>query len=416
MKKHLMAIIFGVGGAVAVMIALMIAIITIFMGSATSQKDCDSEETQSATTTATVAGDWTKSGTSANTNAKAVFDYWTQKKGFSGAAAAGIVGNIAGAEDSSFTLDQKEIGGGADGGGGLYQFTPRSKYLNGSSTVKKTWKGDWSADDQGDAVWALEVSNGIGNGYNGYAHMSVSTYAHLNDIEKATLQWMWGYERPAKNNSTGPSRIAAAQTAYKIFNGSSIAANDSLLGGASSTAATGTATGSDSNGCATNTGSGAGGDWGWPFKSIKNNKPQISGEQLFGKSSSRQGGFHDGVDFGTVPYGGQDILAIHGGTVYKIGHQGHTQNDLGYYVFVKSDDGYYEVHQEFAFEQSDADQNLKVKEGDTLKTGDRVGTLNQVGDVSHVHIGVSKTELSKAQNSAFKDDGTWIDWTKLVKK
>lgn len=159
----------------------------------------------------------------------------------------------------------------------------------------------------------------------------------------------------------------------------------------------------------------ASGNWAWPFKSIKGS-PQISGAQLFGHvGGGRTNGFHDGIDFGTSPYNNQDILAIHGGKVYKIDHQGYTQNDLGWYVCVKSDDGYYEVYQEFAFADGDRDA-IKVKEGDTVKTGDTIAVLStKYSNATHVHIGVSKTEISKALSKSFTDDGTWIDWTKLVK-
>lgn len=168
------------------------------------------------------------------------------------------------------------------------------------------------------------------------------------------------------------------------------------------------------------TDSGGGGDWGWPFASIKDNNPQISGEQLFGYSASRQGNFHDGVDFGTTPYGGQDILAIHSGKVYKIGHEGTSQNDLGYYICVKSDDGYYEVYQEFAFTADQASKYIKVKEGDSVSTGSVIGHLPQAGEsgspaVTHIHIGVSKEEIQASEAKAFDKNGPWLDPVQLIK-
>ncbi|CAM3195082.1 Mannosyl-glycoprotein endo-beta-N-acetylglucosaminidase [Lactobacillus bombicola] len=160
------------------------------------------------------------------------------------------------------------------------------------------------------------------------------------------------------------------------------------------------------------------GTWGWPFKSIPKSGPgsTVSGEQLFGHSSSRKGGFHDGVDFGTSQYGNSYILAIHGGTVKKIGHEGYTQNDLGWYVWIESSDGYCEMYQEFAFAASDKDR-IKVSVGDKVKVGDKIGYLKATGNVTHVHMGVTKEkDFNKAISKSFTNDGTWKDPIKIIKE
>lgn len=346
-----------------------------------------------------VSGEWTKPGTKANATAKAVFDYWI-KKGMSGAQAAGIVGNIGGAEDKGFVLDQREFGGGP--GGGLYQFTPYTKYLNNAKSDKS-----WSVENQGDVVIALEPQT----------IRSFFTKTKSSSPEDAATDWMNLYERPsAKARAlTNNDRRSAAVMAYQLFGGSNLSANDSLLGATISGGQAGSQVDASTNSCSTS--SVAGGNWGWPFASIKNNNPSIGGEQLFGASGSRIGGFHNGVDFGNAAYGGQDILAVHGGTVVKIGHQGVTQNDLGYYVVTKADD-YYVIYQEFAFSQSQADQYIKVKEGDTVQTGQKIGYLPRMGEsgppeVTHIHIGVSDKPLPRS--GAYVDDGHWFDVTKLIK-
>ncbi|KWU04668.1 glucosaminidase domain-containing protein [Lactobacillus crispatus] len=159
------------------------------------------------------------------------------------------------------------------------------------------------------------------------------------------------------------------------------------------------------------------GKWGWPFKSIPKKGPgnTISGEQLFGKSSSRKGNFHDGVDFGTVPYGGQDILAIHGGTVKKIGFQGHTQNDLGMYVWVEGSDGWNVIYQEFGFDEADL-KYVKVEVGDKVSVGDKIGHLaSNAHGITHVHIGATKKDFATAIAASYVDNGTWKDPIKLIK-
>lgn len=73
----------------------------------------------------------------------------------------------------------------------------------------------------------------------------------------------------------------------------------------------------------------------------------------------------------------------------------------------KSSDGYYETYQESFSSLSD----VKVKVGDTIKTGDQIGTL----DTSHLHLGISKTEIESAQSSAFTDNGTWLNPVDVIK-
>ena len=55
--------------------------------------------------------------------------------------------------------------------------------------------------------------------------------------------------------------------------------------------------------------------------------------------------------------------------------------------------------------------DVSVKEGDHVSVGDKIGTLT----TNHLHLGISKTEIEKAQSSAFKDDGTWLDPIKVIK-
>lgn len=170
-----------------------------------------------------VGGEWTKSGTKANKTAKEVWNYW-KGKGMNGAQIAGIVGNIGGAEDKGFVLDQRELSGGS--GGGLYQFTPYTKYLEDSKSDKS-----WSVKNQGDVIMHTEPQTVA-------AYFKKTKHSSPDDC---ATDWMNMYERPSPTarQSTNGARRAAAMKAYKIFGGSSVKGKDSLLGAASSAASVG---------------------------------------------------------------------------------------------------------------------------------------------------------------------------------
>lgn len=358
-------------------------------------------------------GDWTQKGTEANKVAQQTFDHLTKKEGFSGAGGAGAVA-VANRE-SGFNPKAINSGGGV---AGLFQWSGFVNSVNGNRIISE---GSIKAGDMSTLTVDNELKLVHYELNHGYSRVKKDV-GTASDPAEAALKWSEEYEGVSLSDSqTKPVDIQNdAKAAYVTFGGSKISANSALLGAID--AATSGVENADkqeqeNSGCGSSSSSSSGeaGNWAWPFKSIKG-KPQISGEQLFGSSASRTGGFHDGIDFGTVPYNNQDILAIHGGTVYKIGHQGYTQNDLGWFVCVKSDDGYYEVYQEFAFADGDRGA-ISVKEGDKVNTGDKIGTLSdKYANCTHVHIGASKTEIMKAEGHAFSNDGTWVDWTKLVDK
>lgn len=141
---------------------------------------CDSEtDTSQFNGVGGSGGIWTQKGTPAYKNAKDTFDFWVAK-GMSGAQVAGIVGNIGGAEDTGFVLDQKELSGGS--GGGLYQFTPYSKYLNDAKSDKS-----WSVQNQGEVVLHLEPD-------------TIAAYFRKtknSSPEDCATDWMNMYERPS---------------------------------------------------------------------------------------------------------------------------------------------------------------------------------------------------------------------------
>ena len=62
--------------------------------------------------------------------------------------------------------------------------------------------------------------------------------------------------------------------------------------------------------------------------------------------------------------------------------------------------------------------NISVKEGDTVKTGDKIGVSRSGGEeYSHLHLGISKEkDLGKALGKSFTDDGTWLNPVEVIKK
>lgn len=161
------------------------------------------------------------------------------------------------------------------------------------------------------------------------------------------------------------------------------------------------------------------GKWGWPFKGMTYSKAMstITGAQRFGHTGGgRTNGYHDGIDLGTHPYNKQKIRAIHAGTVKQIGFKGHTQNDLGGYVWVHNDkDGYNVIYQEFVFNSSEKNKAIKVKVGQHVDVGDTIGILDESNtDVSHVHIGVTKKSFNYAIGHSYDSGGGWKDPIKVI--
>lgn len=143
---------------------------------------------------------------------------------------------------------------------------------------------------------------------------------------------------------------------------------------------------------------GAGGAW--------RSTPGLAKTNGFG--AARSFGSHDGVDYSGAL--GSPILAQHGGTVVQIGAPGHSwpESQLGKIIWVKSDDGYQEIYQEFG-----GMKNIKVSAGDVIKTGQEIatlGTLHGAGSGSHVHVGLSKGSVWDHGGSSTAD---WLDISKM---
>lgn len=146
--------------------------------------------------------------------------------------------------------------------------------------------------------------------------------------------------------------------------------------------------------------------WGWPFPSV--GEGHFMDAQLFGvhEGNGRTNNFHDGLDFGSIDHPGSEVHAIHGGTVTRISSDGY----IGWYVATHSRDGYDIVYQE-AFSGRG---NIRVSQGQTIKTGDVIG----IRDTSHVHIGVTKKSWYEGytKGHSFDPNWAWLDPLKLIKE
>ena len=379
------------------------------------------------------SGDF-KSNPTAKKHAKAVFMGWV-KQGLSGIDAAGIVGWVN-SEGGFGILDRAEGHYGNDeksngiaygvapindqgGGGGIYQFTPYTKFaplndkkwLSGSAqdafVMKSLKQGDWNP------AYDLTGKN-----------RSFKEWAKSSTPEEACLGWD-AYEKGADwavSKAKG-QKVADAKAAYRMFHGSQYKLRESMLGNlAGGTADLNAAVAEKVNDaiCKLKGGGSGGpvvaGKWGWPYPGFK--KSDVGPDQDFGPRSI---GWHDGIDIGTATYTGA-IHAIHGGKVVQISCKGSTQNDLGYNIVIQSPDGWSEVYQEFAFSMADGRRVSKVKEGDTVKTGQVIAYLkSSTPQATHIHIGVyhgsGKALMSEGWPHSFVPNYPgWKDPIKIIEK
>lgn len=177
------------------------------------------------------AGDWKDDGTKSNEIAEDMWDYW-KDKGFSGAAIAGVMGNVA--HEGGFDIPDRAEGnyggdaesdgiaagnipetqsnyptgetGKKEGGAGHYQFTPYTKFAEEGDSK---WE---STEEQSDFVWSSEVEGADW----------LEEYIELDDVEEAVDMWFSEYERGAELDS---AKIESGKDAYETFGGSDVEAD-----------------------------------------------------------------------------------------------------------------------------------------------------------------------------------------------
>ena len=157
--------------------------------------------------------------------------------------------------------------------------------------------------------------------------------------------------------------------------------------------------------------------WGYPFavQKKKGVRPmynsQTFGMTNYARSLNPLSYFHDGWDFGVSEVGkNSTVKAIHPGTVKEVRYGA----GLGWYVWVISDDGYVEIYQE----GFNSRKNISVKDGQKVKTGQKIGKLTG----THLHLGLTKTSHNyiNAQgspcNNWYRNVGTWINPVSMIEK
>ena len=183
-------------------------------------------------------------------NGKKIFDHLAKTDGFSGAGAAGAAGNAA--QESQCNPTAYNPGGNVIG---IFQWG------NGGVNGDRFEKGGFCKNDD-KSTWTIDnemklTDYELDHGYHGCKEK----VGHETDPKEAAHIWAGsapdGFEGAAGQNEG--ARENYAQQAYDAFNGSSISANDSLLGASAGDDATsndGTATNAAAAKC---TGNGAGG-------------------------------------------------------------------------------------------------------------------------------------------------------------
>lgn len=190
---------------------------------------------------------WLTPGTPEFEVAQQIYDFFTKEKGTSGAFAAGVLANVK--QESGFVPNVSEGGGrfplpngttpdSGGPGGGLYQFTPYSKYTGSTQFAE----GGWEPNAQSEFVWASEimtnaVSAALKNAPNQYGMEAPFTSAYTavpksdgttaavtldpnalltaDDPIRAAKGFQVGYERPQVYH---PEREPDAIKANNTFN------------------------------------------------------------------------------------------------------------------------------------------------------------------------------------------------------
>lgn len=182
---------------------------------------------------------WMTDGTEENESALRIYDYFTQKIGTSGAFAVAAVTNsyfeTGGTMDPTiseggghFEKNSKEPDHGGPGGG-IFQFTPYSKYADS----KFFDDGGWEIEPEIDYLWDSEFRSGgvmafmsqvparSGGKYSGFPHMvkrkgdkvvlDKNAWLTTSDPIEATATFTLAYERPAEFDEERAHMAAVAQ-------------------------------------------------------------------------------------------------------------------------------------------------------------------------------------------------------------
>ena len=205
-----------------------------------------------------VEGDWLTEGTETYKIAKKIFDEFTGTYGTSGAFAAGVLANVW--QESHFVPDVGEssykypyevrrfgmnnkkpvtgMGASSPGsekpsepdyfGGGLFQFTPYTKFANSSWWQKINKDEGWAPENQVGYLLDAEFWNRQVESYvyrtGSTAFSDTESLISTDDPAMAALYFMMAYERPL---DVHPGRLEWAKQANKVFNKDNVKADRS---------------------------------------------------------------------------------------------------------------------------------------------------------------------------------------------
>lgn len=405
-------------GQLVLWLPLFLILFLVMGASITTQKkkDCGKSRPQSTATSTDSSfasdSDWTKEGTTAYQTAKRVFDAWVSK-GLSGASASGIVGWVnseggfamIGRAEGHYgnSLAENSIAYGVvplkmswythEGGGGIYQITPFTKYAPLSDpkwedadamndyVARQILSGDWSA--------SMDLTGG---------NHSFEQMAQMTNPQEATLVWQ-AYERGSVDHINQAQKKADAQKAYDLFNGSSydfdrdkFNSHFGLGGGSTTGDKSDKVSGRVSKGCPESGGKSIiSGDFAHIF-----NEPYAviqpygytpwsmgAGYSLYASS----GGKHTGIDLATVNVSDSKdttVFSITDGTIYSVSY-----SDLGgHAITIQLESGEYLYYGHLKYAPT-------VAQGTKVTKGDAIGVLGHSGmtDVYHVHLELSSSPI-----------------------
>lgn len=124
-----------------------------------------------------------------------------------------------------------------------------------------------------------------------------------------------------------------------------------------------------------------------------------------GFGSPRGGGVHDGNDFSASV--GTPFHVMHGGTVIRVGGAPAGWGPVGYNIVTRDSTGKEIIYQEFGNAQ-----DVKVHQGQHVKTGDILGKLGRsgLGTGPHLHVGLTNGGSVWGRNGM--STAGWLDITK----
>lgn len=111
---------------------------------------------------------------------------------------------------------------------------------------------------------------------------------------------------------------------------------------------------------------------------------------------------HNGMDLISGNSKNNYIIAIEDGTVSSVSYQA---NGAGYYVYITHNNGYRSFYAHML------KGSIVVKKGQSIKKGERIGTMGTSGSSSgiHLHFGI------KNKNNVWVDPKPYLEGTKVLK-